>query len=40
MRDVGFDSEGRLGFIVGQAGRILRSKDAGFQWAGVLPPEA
>ena len=40
MRDVGFDSEGRLGFIVGQAGRILRSTDAGFQWMGVLPPEA
>jgi photosystem II stability/assembly factor-like uncharacterized protein len=40
MRDVGFDSEGRLGFIVGQAGKILRSTDAGFEWTGVLPPDA
>ena len=40
MRDVGFDSEGRLGLIVGQAGKILRSTDAGFEWTGVLPPDA
>jgi photosystem II stability/assembly factor-like uncharacterized protein len=39
MRDVAFDSAGRVGFIVGQNGRILRSKDAGIQWRQVLPPE-
>jgi photosystem II stability/assembly factor-like uncharacterized protein len=37
MRDVEFDPQGRLGFIVGQRGQILRSTDAGFQWQQVLP---
>ncbi len=38
MRDVEFDSEGRVGFIVGQTGTILRSTDAGKKWERVLPP--
>lgn len=38
MRDVAFDPTGRVGFIVGQTGQILRSKDAGFEWKQVLPP--
>jgi photosystem II stability/assembly factor-like uncharacterized protein len=40
MRDVAFDGRGRVGFIVGQNGRILRSTDAGIQWRQVLPPDA
>jgi photosystem II stability/assembly factor-like uncharacterized protein len=40
MRDVGFESSGRLGLIVGQEGQILRSGDAGYRWEQVLPPEA
>jgi photosystem II stability/assembly factor-like uncharacterized protein len=39
MRDVAFDPSGRVGFIVGQTGQIMRSKDAGFEWKTVLPPE-
>ena len=39
MRDVDFDPSGKVGFIVGQTGRILRSDDAGFKWEQVLPPE-
>ncbi len=38
MRDVSFSPSGRVGFIVGQSGRILRSTDAGIQWRKVLPP--
>jgi photosystem II stability/assembly factor-like uncharacterized protein len=38
MRDVAFDPEGRVGFIVGQTGQILRSTDAGHRWTQVLPP--
>lgn len=38
MRDVGFSPSGRIGFIVGQGGRVLRSTDAGIQWRQVLPP--
>ena len=38
MRDLGF-AHGRLtGFIVGQDGMVLRSKDAGGTWTQVLPP--
>jgi photosystem II stability/assembly factor-like uncharacterized protein len=40
MRDVGFNGDGRIGFIVGQAGQILRSTDNGIQWKQVLPPPA
>ncbi len=39
MRDVGFDSQRDVGYIVGQAGMVLRSKDAGQTWTQVLPPE-
>ena len=38
MRDIAFDPSGRVGFIVGQTGQIMRSKDAGFEWKTVLPP--
>ena len=40
MRDIAFESSGKLGFIVGQTGRIYRSTDAGYQWEQVLfPPQ-
>ena len=38
MRDIEFDRDGRVGFIVGQTGTILRSTDAGKNWEQVLPP--
>ncbi len=38
LRDIEFDREGKVGFIVGQTGQILKSTDAGFQWRQVLPP--
>jgi len=38
MRDIDFTSDGANGFIVGQSGRVLRSRDAGFSWEQVLPP--
>ena len=38
MRDVDFNRDGRIGFIVGQTGQILRSTDNGIQWKQVLPP--
>jgi hypothetical protein len=39
MRDLGFASPRRaVGFIVGQDGMVLRSKDAGLTWTQVLPP--
>jgi photosystem II stability/assembly factor-like uncharacterized protein len=37
MRDINFAPNGRLGFIVGQTGQILRTTDSGFQWTQVLP---
>ena len=37
MRDINFAPNGRVGFIVGQKGRILRTTDSGFQWSQVLP---
>jgi hypothetical protein len=33
-----FDPSGRVGLVVGQAGRILRSGNAGREWLSVLPP--
>ena len=39
MRDVGFDPDGRVGFVVGQRGTVLRSEDSGQSWTRVLPPE-
>jgi len=38
MRDVGFNQDGHVGFIVGQTGEILRSTDNGIRWKRVLPP--
>ncbi len=37
MRDVAFEPTGRVGYIVGQSGQILRTTDAGYQWTQVLP---
>lgn len=38
LRDVDFEPEGRVGFVVGQTGQILRTTDAGHRWSQVLPP--
>ena len=38
MRDVDFAPDGRLGLIVGQTGRIYRSRDAGIAWERVFGP--
>ena len=38
MRDIGFAPGTKTGFIVGQAGRILKSSDGGRHWEQVLPP--
>ena len=38
MRDIGFDPDGRVGYIVGQRGTVLRSEDSGQSWRQVLPP--
>jgi photosystem II stability/assembly factor-like uncharacterized protein len=38
MRDMDFDPSGKVGLVVGQAGRILRSGNAGLKWVRVLPP--
>lgn len=40
MRDMDFDPSGKVGLVVGQAGRILRSGNAGLDWVSVLPPAA
>jgi photosystem II stability/assembly factor-like uncharacterized protein len=37
MRDLGFEHNARVGFIVGQQGMVLRSRDSGRSWARVLP---
>jgi photosystem II stability/assembly factor-like uncharacterized protein len=37
FRDVSFEHEGQVGFMVGQKGTILRSTDAGGTWEKVLP---
>jgi photosystem II stability/assembly factor-like uncharacterized protein len=39
MRDLGFERGHDLGFIVGQQGMVLRTKDGGRTWVQVLPPE-
>jgi photosystem II stability/assembly factor-like uncharacterized protein len=38
MRDLGFEHNKRMGFIVGQQGMVLRSNDGGRMWTQVLPP--
>jgi photosystem II stability/assembly factor-like uncharacterized protein len=40
MRDLGFEHNQRVGFIVGQQGMVLRSRDGGRNWARVLPKTA
>jgi photosystem II stability/assembly factor-like uncharacterized protein len=40
MRDLDFDPSGKVGLVVGQAGRILRSGNSGIEWVSVLPPAA
>jgi photosystem II stability/assembly factor-like uncharacterized protein len=38
LRDLDFDAAGKVGYIVGRGGMILRSDDAGRRWRSVLPP--
>jgi photosystem II stability/assembly factor-like uncharacterized protein len=38
LRDLDFDAVGKVGYIVGRGGMILRSDDAGRRWRSVLPP--
>lgn len=38
MRDIAFDPDGRVGYIVGQRGTVLRSEDSGQSWQRKLPP--
>jgi photosystem II stability/assembly factor-like uncharacterized protein len=38
LRDLDFDAAGKVGYIVGRGGMILRSDDAGLRWRSVLPP--
>lgn len=38
MRDINFDPDHRVGYIVGQRGTVLRSPDSGRSWQQVLPP--
>lgn len=37
MRDLGFEHNQQVGFIVGQQGTVLRSTDSGRTWSRVLP---
>jgi len=39
MRDIDFAPGGRMGMIVGQGGRVLRSVDAGHEWKQIFPPK-
>jgi photosystem II stability/assembly factor-like uncharacterized protein len=38
LRDLDFDALGKVGYIVGRGGMILRSDDAGRRWRSVFPP--
>jgi len=38
LRDLDFDAAGKVGYIVGRGGTILRSDDEGRRWRPVLPP--
>jgi photosystem II stability/assembly factor-like uncharacterized protein len=40
MRDLGFEHNEQVGFIVGQQGMVLRSRDGGRNWTRVLPKGA
>lgn len=37
MRDIAFDPEGQVGFVVGQTGQIIKTDDQGQAWRVVLP---
>jgi len=37
LRDLDFDAAGKVGYIVGRGGMVLRSDDAGQRWRTVLP---
>jgi photosystem II stability/assembly factor-like uncharacterized protein len=37
LRDLDFDAAGKVGYIVGRGGMVLRSDDAGQRWRPVLP---
>jgi photosystem II stability/assembly factor-like uncharacterized protein len=37
LRDLDFDAAGKVGYIVGRGGMVLRSDDAGQRWRSVLP---
>jgi photosystem II stability/assembly factor-like uncharacterized protein len=37
LRDLDFDAAGKVGYIVGRGGMVLRSDDAGQRWRAVLP---
>ena len=39
MRDINFDPDDRVGYIVGQRGTVLRSEDSGQTWTEVLPKD-
>ncbi len=39
LRDLDFDAAGKVGYMVGRGGLILRTDDAGRRWRAVLPPE-
>jgi len=39
MRNITFGPDEKTGFIVGQAGMILKTTDAGADWQQVLPPQ-
>jgi photosystem II stability/assembly factor-like uncharacterized protein len=39
MRDINFDPDHRVGYIVGQRGTVLRSADSGQTWESMLPKE-
>jgi photosystem II stability/assembly factor-like uncharacterized protein len=38
MRDMDFEHNRNVGFVVGQEGMVLRTTDGGRRWARVLPP--
>jgi photosystem II stability/assembly factor-like uncharacterized protein len=39
LRDLDFDAAGKVGYMVGRGGMILRSDDEGRRWRSVLPPQ-
>ena len=37
MRDIAFDPNGEVGYVVGQTGQIMKTDDQGQEWRVVLP---